>query len=146
MIFTLPKDTEKFKTAFEKLTEYVGRVELKKLHPKRSLNQNNYLHLILGWFAIENGYNLNEAKQIYKALNDDIYFYTQSHIKVNPEFKQHVSFFCKSSAELTTKEMTDSIEKFRDWSAENGCYLPAPNEQNFLDHIQNEIEKHKEYL
>jgi hypothetical protein len=140
MIFNLPKDTEKFKAAFEKLTEYVGRVELKKLHPKRSLNQNNYLHLILSMFAMNFGYTLEEAKQLYKAVNEDVYCY----IITKPD--KSTLLVLRSSAELDTKEMTDSIEKFRNYSAEAGCYLPAPNEQEYLDHIANEIEKHKTWL
>jgi hypothetical protein len=135
MIYHLPKDTDKFKAAFDKLIEYAGRVELKKLFPKRSLNQNNYLHLILSHFGIEFGYTLNEVKQIYKDVNSEIYSY-----------QKNEKTFYRSSAEPDTKEMTQSIEKFRDYSAENGCYLPAPDEQHFLDHIRNEIEKHKQWL
>jgi hypothetical protein len=140
MIFTLPKDTEKFTKKFNELCSYVGRVELKKLHQKRSLNQNNYLHLILSMFAMNFGYTLAEAKQLYKAVNEDVYCY----IITKPD--KIALFVLRSSADLTTKEMTDSIEKFRNYSAEAGCYLPAPNEQEYLDHVANEIEKHKQWL
>lgn len=43
--------------------------------------------------------------------------------------------------------MTTAIQRFRNWSSmEAGIYLPEPSDQEFLDHIQNEIERHKEYL
>lgn len=53
----------------------------------------------------------------------------------------------RSSSELSTGEMTLAIERFRNYSsAQAGIYLPSPNENEFLLHIQQEIEKDKEFL
>lgn len=105
-------------------------IELRK-KVKRSLNQNSYLHLILGWFGIELGYTLNEAKTIYKEQNSLIYFYEKTG-----------KMFIRSSADLDTGEMTRSIEKFRNYSSmEAGVYLPEPNEQQFLQEIELEMSK-----
>jgi len=36
--------------------------------------------------------------------------------------------FLKSTAKLDTKEMAAFTEKFRNWSAASGIYLPGPDE------------------
>ena len=105
-------------------------IELRK-KAKRSLNQNSYLHLILGWFGMELGYTLSEVKQIYKEQNSLIYFY-----------EKNGKMFIRSSADLDTGEMTMSIEKFRNYSSmEAGVYLPEPREKEFLQEIEVEMSK-----
>lgn len=55
--------------------------------------------------------------------------------------------YLRSSAELTTGEMTLSIDRFRNWSASvAGIYLPAANEQQMLIYAQQEIERNKEFI
>ncbi len=50
-------------------------IEVKKISPGRSLRQNSYLHLLIGYFGSHFGYTMEEAKQIYKELNVSIYRY-----------------------------------------------------------------------
>jgi hypothetical protein len=137
MIFNLREEIQRTKAIeyFKKCLDDGSRIELKKLFDKRSLNQNSYLHLILGWYGLEFGYTTNEAKQEYKRINRDTYIY-----------EKKGQYYIKSSSELTTKEMTDTIEKFRNHSANEGLYIPAPNESDKIDYIKNEIEKNKQYL
>ena len=53
----------------------------------------------------------------------------------------------RSSAGLTTAEMTQAIERFRNWSSsECGIYLPSPDEEAFLQSIEMELKRHKNYL
>lgn len=53
----------------------------------------------------------------------------------------------RSSANLTTAEMTQAIDRFRNWSAsECGIYLPSPNEEDFLQSIEVEMDRQSEYL
>ena len=53
----------------------------------------------------------------------------------------------RSSADLSTGEFTLAIERFRNYaSSQAGIYLPSPNEREFLLHIQQEVEKQREYL
>jgi hypothetical protein len=55
--------------------------------------------------------------------------------------------FLRSTAELTTAEMTTAIERFRNWSsAVAGIYLPSANEQEFLIHCKQIIEENKEFI
>lgn len=121
--------------AFEYLTRLSAKdsiVEVKKISPKRSLRQNSYLHLLLGAFGNHFGYTLEEAKIIYKEVNKSIYAYT----------KNNRTFF-RSSADLSVDEMKQTIDNFRQKSAEQGCELPLATDQNWLMSIENMIEQSK---
>jgi hypothetical protein len=107
-------------------------VEIKKVSPSRSLRQNSYLHLLLGYFAQHFGWELDEAKTIYKRWNQDIYFYQKSG-----------QSFLRSSADLSVDDMTRSIDTFRRRSAEEGLPLPTATDQGWLREIENEIERSK---
>lgn len=136
----------KFNTAipFEKkaaMSYFMGLVntkkviEVKKINPNRTLRQNSYLHLLIGYFGQHFGYTMEEAKQIYKEINTTTYRY---------EKKGRI--FWKSSAELDTAEMTKTIDLFREKSKEAGCPLPAATDQAWLRQIENEIERSRYYL
>jgi hypothetical protein len=144
MIFDLSNeyDIPKYKEYVNKLYSKKAIVEVKEKHPKRSLSQNNYLHLILSYFGSEYGCSLDEVKiNFYKSVNNDLY----KREKVNK--RGNKIEYLRSSRELTTDEMKLSIEKFRNWSSSvAGIYLPSPNEEQMLLYIQQEIERNKEYL
>ena len=62
-------DVPKFKAYVNKLFKERAVVELRKKHPNRTLAQNSYLHLLLGYFGSEYGCSLDEAKiDFYKGL------------------------------------------------------------------------------
>lgn len=138
MKFNLQSQEEAVK-AFEYLSELSGRhvlVDIKKVSPVRSLSQNAYLHVTLQIFGLEKGYEAQEAKVIYKReANPEIYVYEKNGAK-----------FMKSSADLTTKEMSDSIDKWRKFAAEQGVDIPAPGDEEALTYYGNLIEKEGKYL
>lgn len=145
MIFNLNNSFEhdRFKEYVNQLYKQKAIVEVKKKLPNRTLAQNSYLHLLLGYFGSEYGCSLDEAKiDFYKrTCNRDLF----ERKTVNKKGKEVT--YLRSSAELTTGEMTLSIDRFRNFaSSEAGIYLPSPNEREFLIHIQQEIERHKEFL
>lgn len=118
-------------------------IELKRKDTSRTIPQNSYLHLLLGWYASEYGTSIEEVKvDIYKrACNREIY----EREKTNKNGQ--IVKYLRSSRELTKEEMTTSIERFRNYAADvAGIYLPAPDEKAFLLHIRQEIERNKEYL
>jgi hypothetical protein len=123
------------------LAQEKKKVEIKKMIPRRSLNQNSYLHLLLGIFGQHFGYTIEESKTIYKTLpgNKDIYVYTK-------EQRGKTWQFLRSSADLNTAEMTKSIEIFREWSNKGGLYLPEANEEEKLRYYENLIEQNQHYL
>lgn len=145
MIFNLSNEHEKpkFKEYANKLYKEGAAVELKKKHPLRSIPQNSYLHLLLGYFGAEYGCSLDEAKIDYfkRTCNKDLFERTN----INKLGKEVT--YLRSSSELTTAEMSSAIDRFRNWSAAvAGIYLPAAGEQQFLLHAMQEVEKNKEFL
>lgn len=121
--------------AFTYLTKLVGQhawVDIKKKLPQRSLKQNNYLHLLLTAFGDHFGYDIEEAKAVYKYLNADIYKYKKDKFPYP---------FWRSSADLNKDEMTRSIDKFRLISAQHGCELPLAVDQEWLRRIENDHER-----
>lgn len=138
MKYRLAIDHE-LKEAFAYLTELSGKlafVEIKRISPRRSLNQNSYLHLLLGAFGEHFGYTIEEAKTIYKrAVNPNIYVYEKNDQK-----------FVKSSADLSSEDMATSIDKFMEYSKENGYELPLATDKGWLMEIENKIERSKRFL
>lgn len=120
-----------------------GIVELTEKKPRWSNQQNAYLHVILGYFAMETGNTLEWVKQQYfkKLVNADIFIREQEdkwlgRIKV-----------LRSSADLDSAEMTTAIDRFRNWSSsEAGIYLPSANEEDMLSLMEIEISRYKQYL
>lgn len=117
-------------------------VEL-KVRTSRSLRQNAYLHLILGWFAAETG-NMRDfvKREYFKRL-------------VNPEiFVRYVddrwlgkTEVILSSAEVTKEDMTTAIERFRNWSSqEAGIYLPSADEKNYLEQLEIELGRYRDLI
>lgn len=101
----------------------------------RTLKQNSYLHLLIGLFAIETGYKLEEAKVIYKRQSPDLYVY-----------RKNGEAFLKSSTDLTIEQMTISIDRFRQFAAEQGIDLPAAMTQEEMLSLENMIERNRRYL
>jgi hypothetical protein len=134
-------DIQKAKVYFAHLIEKKKRIELKVKHPKRSISQNSYLHLILSAFGQNFGYTLAETKQeIFKNLvNLEIFYVGQKGDLVT------ISEW-KSTADLNTKELTLAIDRFLDYSAKNGYLLPDPSNLVWIEQLEQEIENNKQYL
>lgn len=115
------------------------KCEIKVIKPRRSLNQNAYLHLLLGGFGTHFGYTLEEAKMIYKQLNSGLYMYEK-------EVRGKKHQFLRSSADLNVDEMTKSIDVLREWSDKAGYPLPTAVDQDWLRQIENDMERHENYL
>lgn len=130
-----PTETAQAYQYLAQLAEKQAVVEIKKVSPKRSLKQNAYLHLIIAAFGAHFGYTAEEAKLVYKDVNADIYKYT----------KKNRTFY-RSSADITTEDMTKSIDRFREASAQQGYPLPLATDQDWLRHIENEIERTKHFM
>ena len=146
MIFNLQNDIDK-KRADERLkwlSSKEKRIEIKELRKNRTPKQNAYLHLILSYFAIEVGEELEYIKQdIFKKMVNPEYF---KYERINKKSGKKRTAW-KSSTELDTEKMSVCIDRFKNWSVKKtGIRLPDDSESEFLDHIQNEIYQHKEWL
>ena len=92
---------------------------------------------------METGNTLEYVKRVYfKKLCNPSLFVRHKADKYLGEENEY-----RSSANLTTAEMTQAIDRFRNWSAsECGIYLPSPNEEDFLQSIEVEMDRQSEYL
>lgn len=146
MLYNLSTEIDRLRLSarIELLMAEGATVELSKKKKIRSISQNAYLHLILGFFASEYGDTVQYVKEeIFKRLvNPDVFLFE----RINQKTGERRSAL-RSSSELTTSEMTQSIDRFRIYaSKEAGICLPEPNEESLLEVIRIEIERNKNYL
>lgn len=136
-------DRERFKRRTSALYEKRAIVKLSE-KTTRSSSQNRYLHLLLGYLALETGNTLEYVKeQFYKrAANPGLFMMTK-----DDKLLGGVTAWTRSSADLTKEEMTVSITRLRDWSSQiAGIYLPSADEQGFLQMIELEMSRQQRYI
>lgn len=143
MVYDLSSDFQRksFLARMDKLMEKGAMVELTE-KAFRSPNQNRYLHLLIGVVAIETGNTLEDAKKWYfkETCNPDL-FHVQHRDKMG-NCIDHI----RSTAELTKEEMSTAIDRFKRWGAENGIYMPNPDDASLLKAIEIEMGRMKSYL
>ena len=127
----------------EKLIRDKKIFDLTEKKPQRSRQANNYLHVILSYFACETGNTLEWVKrEYYKILVNPETFVREREDPWLGRVK-----YLRSSADLDKGEMTLTIDRFRAWSSvEAGIYLPSPDEHRLLELAEMEVERNKEYL
>ena len=138
-----PLDKANFLLRAKKLAESGKVIELTEKKPRRSLLQNKYLHVLLAYFGTQTGNTLEWVKQQYykKLVNPDL-FIREKEDKYLGRIK-----VLRSSADLDTAEMSLSIERFRNWAAqEAGIYIPSAHEAILIQQMEIEIERNKEFL
>ena len=125
----------------DKLKERGAMVELREI-TGRSKAQNSYLHLILGVVAIETGNTLAYTKEAYfkRLVNPDIFV-----LHKRDRFAGDVTWL-RSTSELTTEEASTAIDRFKRWAADEGIYIPDPEDAERLKDIEMEIGRMKSYL
>lgn len=119
-------------------------VELTEKKPKRSTSQNNYLHLCLAYFASETGYSLEWVKKNYYKCNCNRDLFVRE--KYDELLGRPVRFL-RSSADLTTEEMSLSIDRFRNWALlEAGVDIPDAEQQEAVSQMQVEVWRNRRYI
>lgn len=138
-----PLDKANFLLRAKKLADSGVIVDLTEKKPRRSLPQNKYLHVILAYFGTQTGNTLEWVKQqYYKKLVNPNLFIREKEDKYLGRIK-----VLRSSADLDTAEMSLSIERFRNWAAqEAGIYIPSADEAILIQQMEIEIERSKEFL
>lgn len=143
MVYDLSSDFQRkaFLARVDNLVEKAAVVELTE-KAFRTPNQNRYLHLLLGVVAMETGNTLEDAKKWYfkETCNPDL-FHVQHRDKMG-NCIDHI----RSTAELTKEEMSMAIDRFKRWGAENGIYMPNPEDIHLLKEIEIEMGRMKSYL
>lgn len=121
-----------------------GRIaELTEKKPQRTLSQNAYLHALLGWFALEYGETMGWVKDHYfkRLCNADVF------VRVKSDKLMGEVEYLRSSRDCDTGEMTLAVDRFRDWSnKECGIYLPTPEDKMFLQQIEIEMSRSRQWL
>ena len=138
-----PLEKANFQLRAKKLAERGAIVDLTEKKPRRSLPQNKYLHVILAYFGSQTGNTLEWVKQQYykKLVNPDL-FIREKEDKYLGRIK-----VLRSSADLDTVEMSLSVDRFRNWAAqEAGIYIPSADEAILIQQMEIEIERSKEFL
>lgn len=111
--------------------------------PVRTIQQNRYLHVILAYVALEFGVSLESVKQgLFKVqVNRDIFVR-------EAEIGQTKTRYLRSTASLTTDEMTEAIERFRSYMAANfdGFYIPTADEHRMLQAMEVEVSRVSQWL
>jgi hypothetical protein len=129
---------ERFKQFLKKESVF----ELTEKRPVRSISQNSYLHLLFAWFALETGYTTKEVKQnLFKEIVNPATFY-------EGEFGELVKIErWRSTADLSTAEMTVCVDRFRDYSSrEAGLYLPEPRELSLINEMTIAVANSKDLI
>ena len=130
-------DIQRAKERLGYLIDKKKTFEITEKKPKRTYSQNNYIHLLFAWFALEYGETPEYVKQeIFKKLvNHEIFLTEYVNYKTG-----EVREAWRSTADLNTKEMTTAIDNFRDYaSKEAGIYLPTPDDLNSLNEIERQV-------
>ena len=127
----------------EKLIRDSKVFDLTEKNPHRTLLQNAYLHVLISYFACQTGNTAEWVKREYykKLVNPSLFIRERE-----DPFMGKVKYL-RSSADLTTEEMSLSIDRFRSWASESaGIYLPSPDEGRLISLMEMEIERNKEFI
>lgn len=137
-------EAKKAQTRLDHLISKGAKIELIEKKKKRTVNQNSYFHALFCIFGMHFGNDLYYVKQVIFKIEVNRELFKRTYVD---EDTGEVLTYWRSTADLDTKEMTLAIERFRNYSSQNGLYLLTSEE--YLDnyfHIQQEIDNHKQYL
>ena len=118
--------------------------ELKQKQVSKTYPQIKYVHLIMGWFALEYGETMEYVKLNYfkRLVNPEIFEFEFINRKTG-----EVRIEYKSLADISKEQLTLAINRFRDYaSKEGGIYLPEPRDLAILQQIEIELNNNKQYL
>lgn len=132
--------------ARKRLEWLIGRNALVEIKDKSrfTVSQNSYLHVCIGIVALETGVTLEYAKQKYfkRIVNREMFYIGKFTDPVTGE----ESGKWRSTASLTKEEMTLALDRWRDWAARQGWYIPTPEEHAAILQAKIEMEKNKRWL
>ena len=136
-----PADIERLRLKVESDIKRKAVVEYTRKE-QRTSNQNRYLHLILGVVAMETGNDLQFTKeQYFKRLVNPALF-----VKWKQDAIAGKVAYLLSSRDLTTEQMSEAIDRFKRWAAENGIYIPDQEDAARLQDIEIQMARMRRYL
>lgn len=137
-----PLQCENFKVKADALAKKGGIVELTEKKQQRSLQANKYLHVILAYFGLQIGETAEYVKKhYYKILCNKDTFIREVDDKYLGKIK-----ILRSSADLDSEEFSLTITRFRDWAASEGVYIPSSEEHAFIQEMEIELSRNRQYI
>lgn len=108
----------------------------------RTPNQNRYLHLLLGIVAMETGNRLEDVKREYfkRLINPNIF------MRYRTDTRGIDIAVYRSITVVSKQELSTAIDRFRMWGAENGIYMPSPDDREQLSEVEYQMGRMKSYL
>lgn len=136
-------EAQQARTRLEMLIKRGCIIELTEKKPRRSLQANKYLHVILAYFASQIGETTEYVKQkYYKALVNPQTFIREREDRFLGKVR-----YLRSSADLDSAEFALTIDRFRNWaSMEVGIYIPSPDEDRLIQLMEIEAERNNRYV
>lgn len=132
---------KRFSTRVKALWDAGAVVELTDKR-RRTNPQNAYLHVALGILAMETGNSLESIKQeVFKRrVNPDLFI-----VEKDDPILGHIQTL-RSSRDLDKEEMSKAIDRYLKFCADNGVYIPSPEEEDILREAEYEIAKFERFL
>ena len=134
-------DQERFRLKAVQLLNKGAAVDLTE-KTFRSPSQNRYLHAILGVVALETGNTVEYVKSEYfkKLVNPAVFIQHKE-----DKYVGDVAVL-RSSRDLTVEEMRIAIDRFQRWAAENGIYIPQPEDEARIREIEIEMARAAKWI
>lgn len=112
----------------------IWEVVVRKFKRKRSVDQNNLVHMWFQIIANETGNDMETVKEYIKAK----YLAPVFREWVDPATKEKSLVGCsRSTTDLTVEEMTAFINNVEQFALELGVILPMPEEYRYLMDVRN---------
>ena len=117
------------------------KIKIEMRHPKktRTSPQNRFYHFMLRYFALQYGCTETEASEIYMKRQACPQIFEQT--KIN-RFGNEIKTY-RSSADLSSSEMSSAIRNFMAWSSIGGIEIPDPDDQQSIKWCEREIERNQ---
>lgn len=131
---------KKFEAKVEYLLKKAQYVELTEKRT-RTLNQNSYCHFAIAYLAMETGNTVETIKQeIFKRrVNPDIFV-----VEREDPLLGSITVL-RSSSRITKEEMSTALDRFLQFAAENGVYIPRPGDEELIAQAEYEIARAERY-
>lgn len=139
MIYDLndPRDFLDASAYFEEACQQKCRIDISRPRRVRTSPQNRFYHFMLRYFACQYGCTETEASEIYMKRQACPQIFER---EITNRFGKTIKTY-RSSADLTTEEMSSAIRNFMVWASIGGIEIPNPDDHASIKYCEREIER-----
>lgn len=144
MIYDLndPRDYLDACKVFETACDKKSKIDIRRHSRERTSPQNRFYHFMLRYFALQYGCTETEASEIYMKRQACPQIFEQE--KKN-RFGNVIKTY-RSSADLSSSEMSSAIRNFMAWSSIGGIEIPDPEDRESIRWCEKEIERNQSMI